>query len=81
MHGRRISNSAAGLGTRTPASPAKTPKQTGVDEREENKASSLLNGPVNLTESGNPYPIALGRNVRTGSVVVDAALTTEQFDD
>jgi predicted phage tail protein len=58
---------------------AKTPKMTDVDDREENKASSLYNGPVNLTEPGNPYPIALGRKVRTGSVVAQAGLSTEQL--
>ncbi len=58
---------------------AKTPKMTDVDDREEKPASSLFNGPVNLTEPGNPYPIALGRKVRTGSVVAQAGLSTEQL--
>jgi predicted phage tail protein len=58
---------------------AKTPKMTDVKDREESPASSLFNGPVNLTEPGNPYPIALGRKVRTGSVVAQAGLSTEQL--
>ena len=58
---------------------AKTPKQTEVEDREESPASALFNGPINLTEPGNPYPIALGRKVRTGSVVAQAGLSTEQL--
>ena len=58
---------------------AKTPKQGEMKEREAKPATKLFNGPVNLTEPGNPYPLALGRKVRVGSVVGQAGLTTEQL--
>ena len=58
---------------------AKTPRTQDYNDREAKPASKLFNGPVNLTEPGNPYPIAYGRKVRTGSVVAAAGLSTEQL--
>jgi predicted phage tail protein len=66
---------AAGVSTLT----AKTPQTKDYNDREAKPASKLFNGPVNLTEPGNPYPIAYGRKVRTGSVVAAAGLSTEQL--
>jgi predicted phage tail protein len=59
---------------------AKTPVATDINEFENQPASKLFNGTgPNLTEPGHPYPLALGRIVRTGSVVAQIGLTTEQL--
>jgi predicted phage tail protein len=70
-----LSMIAAGVSTLT----AKTPQTKDYNDREAKPTSKLFNGPVNLTEPGNPYPIAYGRKVRTGSVVAAAGLSTEQL--
>lgn len=58
---------------------APSPKVKDYGDREENPASRLFNGAVNLTEPGNCFPLALGRRVRTGSLVAQEGLSTEQL--
>mgnify|MGYP006929366046 CR=1 FL=1 len=48
--------------------------QRRVDER----SSFLFDGPVNVTEQGNVVPLVYG-TIRTGGIVVSAALDTEQL--
>ena len=58
---------------------AGTPSQPDYGKRERTQPSALFNGPVNLTEPGNPWPLAYGRKVRVGSVVVNAGIYSEQL--
>jgi predicted phage tail protein len=55
-----------------------TPDGLSTSETEEQPASFLLNGPVNVGQQGNAIPLVYGR-VRTGSVVVSSGLGVEQI--
>jgi len=48
-------------------------------ETPEQRQSFLFNGPVNVTEQGQPLPIVCGLRVRTGSVVVSAGIFSERI--
>lgn len=47
-------------------------------ERPDQRPSFLFNGPVNTAEQGLPVPLVYGQ-VRTGSVVVSAGITTDNI--
>jgi predicted phage tail protein len=56
---------------------AATPAAGNPNDRETNKASFIFNGPVNVTQEGQPIPLVYGFNVRVGSVVGSAGLFSE----
>lgn len=57
-----------------------TPKidDYGGNERPENRASFVFNGPVNVYEQGGPVPLVYGRT-KAGSVVISAGFDIEQI--
>jgi predicted phage tail protein len=63
-------------GTAMLLSPA--PRSPKPREKPDQRASFIFDGPVNLTEAGNPVPLVYG-TVLTGGVVVAASLTVEQI--
>lgn len=84
-YGATISAAAFGLGASIALGGvamllAKTPQASNPNDREAEPGSKMFNGTgPNLTEPGHPYPLALGRIVRCGSVVGQVGLTTEQM--
>ena len=56
---------------------AATPAAGNPNDRETNKASFIFNGPVNVTQEGQPIPLVYGFNVRVGSVVGSAGIFSE----
>lgn len=47
-------------------------------ERPDQRASFILQGPTNTVQEGNAVPLVYGR-MRAGSILVSAGLTTEQI--
>jgi predicted phage tail protein len=52
--------------------------QPKAQKRPDEKASFLFDGPINVMEQGNVVPLVYGL-IRTGGIVVSAALDTEQL--
>jgi predicted phage tail protein len=52
--------------------------KSNYSDRENQKASFLFNGSINVAEQGNVIPVVIGE-VITGSIVISAALDTVQF--
>jgi predicted phage tail protein len=48
-------------------------------EAPDQKPSFLFNGPVNVTQEGEPIPLVYGRKIRVGSVVGSAGIFTEEI--
>lgn len=55
---------------------APSPDAGNPNDAEDEKASFLFNGPVNVSEQGHPIPLVYGR-MRTGSVVASAGIIAE----
>lgn len=58
---------------------APTPRVQSYKDRERAPGSALFNNTVQMTEPGSPLPLALGREVRAGSIVPSIGLTAEVF--
>lgn len=54
-----------------------TPMPKGSDSKAKEEVSRQLNGPPNITSSGGPVPLIIGR-VLVGSVTISAGLSTDQ---
>lgn len=54
-----------------------TPMPKGSDSKAKEEVSRQLNGPPNVTSSGGPVPLIIGR-VLVGSVTISAGLSTDQ---
>jgi predicted phage tail protein len=48
-------------------------------EAPDQKPSFLFNGPVNVTQEGEPIPLVFARKIRVGSVVGSAGIFTEEI--
>lgn len=57
---------------------APSPKMQDPNDREDEKASFLFQGTVNVQEQGHPEPLPFGR-FRVGSVVISSSITDEQI--
>lgn len=59
-------------------SPTPNVSSYAAQERPDQRASFILQGPTNTIQEGNPVPIVYGKML-TGSILVSAGLTTEQI--